>query len=97
MEPLTDAELARLAPKISSVTMLNIAVQRLGFTDAQVKTIIHQCWQDMERFVREILVRWRNRNATNSRKVLQYFFPNITQSFVLPRDMLWIYIFVETI
>ena len=84
MEVLTDGELARLAPKISSVNMQSIAVQQLGFTDAQVKTIIHQCWQDMESFVREILVRWRNRNATNSCKVLQYFFPNITQSFVLP-------------
>ena len=78
MEPLTDAELARLAPKISSVTMQNIAVQRLGFTEDQVETSNDGCRKNKEGFVSKVLIKWRNRNATNSRKVFQHFFPNIS-------------------
>ena len=72
MEPLTDAELARLAPKISSMTIRSIAVQRLEFTEDQIQTMIHQCWPDMESFTRGILVKWRNRDATNSRMVFHH-------------------------
>ena len=43
MEPLEDAELACLAGKISSMMMRNMAVQRLGFTEDQVETLIDQC------------------------------------------------------
>ena len=78
MEPLTDTDLAQLAPKISSMKMRNIAVESLGFTEDQVETSIHECGQDMKSFVRQILINWRNRNPTNSRKVFKHFFPNIS-------------------
>ena len=41
--PLEDAELAQLASKISSLTMRNMAVQRMGFTDAEVETLSDEC------------------------------------------------------
>ena len=83
MEPLTDTELARLAPKISSVTMQNIAIQRLGFTKDQVETLNDGCWENKEGFVSKVLIKWRNKNATNSRKVFQHFFPNITTRYII--------------
>ena len=78
MEPLTDPELARLAPKISSVTMRNIAVKKLEFTEAQVETLNDECREYKEGFVSKVLIKWRNKNPTNSRTVFQHFFPNIS-------------------
>ena len=69
MEPLTDAELARLAPKISSMTMRNIAVDRLEFSEEEVETLIDECRDDKQSFVRKVLTRWRNRNFAESRQV----------------------------
>ena len=66
MEPLTDAELARLAPKISSMTMRNIAVQQLEFSEEEVETLIDECRDDKQSFVRKVLTRWRNRNFAES-------------------------------
>ena len=68
-EPLTDAELARLAPNISSMTMRNIAVQRLGFTEDQVETLVDECRENKEGFVGKVLIRWRNRNISSGREV----------------------------
>ena len=69
IEVLGDTELARLAPKISSMTMRNFAVQRLGLTEQEVETISDECRENKESFKRRILVKWRNRNAQGSRKV----------------------------
>ena len=69
MEPLTDADLARLAPKISFRSMQSIAIQRLGFTQAEVESLVDGCREDTEKFRRQILTQWRNKNATGSRRV----------------------------
>ena len=63
MEPLTDADLAQLAPKISFRSMQSIAIQRLGFTEAQVESLVDGCREDTEKFRRQILVQWRNKNT----------------------------------
>ena len=69
MKPLTDADLALLAPKISSVTMRNIAVQRLGISDAEVETLSDECRKNKESFVYQVLIRWRNGNISFAREV----------------------------
>ena len=70
MKSLTDAELAQLAPKISSVTMRNIALQRLGFTEPEVETLSDECRENKQSFVCKILIMWRNKNHTDSRRVM---------------------------
>ena len=68
-EELKDAELARLAPKISSMTMRNIAVQGFGFTGDEVETMIDQYHENKEAFVFEVLRKWRNKTFSQSREV----------------------------
>ena len=70
MPPLTDAELARLAPKISPRLMQSIAIKRLGFTEAKVESLEYECREDTEKFTRQILRQWRNKNGSGSRQVL---------------------------
>ena len=69
LEPLTDAELARIASKISSMTMRNLAVQRLGLSQDQVDTMVDECRENKQSLNRQILVKWRNMNAKDSRQV----------------------------
>ena len=72
MPPLRDAELARLAPKISFTSMRSIAIKRLGFTQPEVESLEYECREDTEKFRREILIKWKNRNSEGARQVLHY-------------------------
>ena len=82
MPPLEDSELAQIAPNFSSMTMRNLAVQRLGFTEDQVKTLSDECGENKISFMTKILVRWRNKNSTNSRQVYHYLLSNYLHDFV---------------
>ena len=69
MAPLEDAELAQLAPKISFSSMKSIAIQRMGFTGAEISSLVSEHREDTEGFRRQILTQWRNKNQTDSRRV----------------------------
>ena len=70
VEQLKDDELARLAPMISYQSMQSIALQRLGFTDAEISSLVAECRENTEKFNRQILLKWRNKNHEGSRQVL---------------------------
>ena len=69
MEPLEEAELAQLAPKVSVSSMKSIAIQRMGFTAAEISSLVSEYREDTEGFRRQILTHWRNKNRTDSRQV----------------------------
>ena len=72
MVPLEDGEIAQFAPKISFQSMQTIAIQRLGFSDAEVSSLVAECRENTEKFNRQILLKWRNKNHEGSRQVLFY-------------------------
>ena len=69
MARLEDDELSRLAPKISYQSMQSIAIQRLGFEDAEVSSLVAECHENTDKFNRQILLRRRNKNSEGSRQV----------------------------
>ena len=70
MEPLEDGELDRLAPKISYQSMQSISVQRMGFMEAEVSSLVAECRENTDKFNRQILLKWRNKNPKDNRQVL---------------------------
>ena len=68
--PIKDSELARIAKKISVQTLRCVAVEYLGLTEVEVKNMEEEHGADKNRFSRDILCSWRNRNpAKNAREV----------------------------
>ena len=83
MEPLEDGELARLAPKISYQSMQSISVQRMGLMEAEVRSLVAECRENTDKFNRQILLKWRNKNPKDNRQVLLLLTINVERGTVI--------------
>ena len=70
-----------LAGKISSSAMQIIAVQKLGTSISEVKTLSAANNEDQCVMKFELLYQWKNRNSRNSRQVMFNCFSSIFYNF----------------
>ena len=68
-DPLEDWELASIARYYSPAQIRVIAMYHMGFTQPELDTISEDRQNDADGFKREVLIRWRNKNNPNQRKV----------------------------
>ena len=61
--------MGEVAARVSSRAMRDLAVKRLGFTEAQVDTLLEESREDLQRFKRQVLIQWRNRSTLPTRQV----------------------------
>ncbi len=62
-DQLSDQQIAELASEITATHMETIAAVYLGLEDVLIKDLREQCGTNVERFKRDILHRWKNKNS----------------------------------
>ena len=83
MELLEDGELAQLVPKISYQSVQSISVQRMRFMEAEVSSLMAECRENTDKFNRQILLKWRNKNPKDNRQVLLLLTINVERGTVI--------------
>ena len=69
MAQLTKSQIVRLGHAISCQNMESIALLYLDFEDETIKNIKSENRDNAEAFNREVINRWKNKNAKNQVKV----------------------------
>ena len=66
---LSDGDLSRLARRISPQNLSTIAIEQLDFTSDQLETMEDECRENVDKFRRNILIKWRNKSIKHTRQV----------------------------
>ena len=63
---LNNANLSRIARRISPQNMSTIAIEQLGFSYDQLQIMDDECREDKNKYNRTILIKWRNKSTKHT-------------------------------